>query len=43
MQDLRGRVAVITGGADGIGRTWARRCAAEERHGALADLTEKPA
>lgn len=40
MQDLKGKVAVITGGASGIGRAMARRFAAEGMHLVLADIDE---
>ena len=40
MEDLRERVAVITGGASGIGRALAERFAAEGMRLVLADLEE---
>ena len=40
MQDFAGRVAVITGGASGIGRAIAHRLAAEGVHLVLADIEE---
>ncbi|MFZ4811756.1 MAG: SDR family NAD(P)-dependent oxidoreductase [Ilumatobacteraceae bacterium] len=40
MQDLTGKVAVITGGASGIGRALAERFAAEGMHIVLADLDD---
>ncbi|CAB4365709.1 MAG: SDR family NAD(P)-dependent oxidoreductase [Actinobacteria bacterium] len=40
MQDLSGKVAVVTGGANGIGRALARRFASEGMHVVLADLDE---
>ena len=40
MQDFAGRVAVITGGASGIGRAMAFRFAAEGMHLVLADIEE---
>ena len=40
MQDFAGRVAVITGGASGIGRAIAERFAAEGVHLVLADIEE---
>jgi NAD(P)-dependent dehydrogenase (short-subunit alcohol dehydrogenase family) len=42
MEDLRGRVAVITGGASGIGRALADRCAAEGMRLVLADVETGP-
>lgn len=42
MEDLHNRVAVITGGASGIGLAMARRFAAEGMHIVLADI-ERPA
>jgi NAD(P)-dependent dehydrogenase (short-subunit alcohol dehydrogenase family) len=40
MEDLQGKVAVITGGASGIGRAVARRAAAEGMKVVLADIEE---
>jgi len=40
MDDLRGKVAVITGGGSGIGRALAQRFAAEGMHIVLADIDE---
>ena len=40
MQDFAGRVAVITGGASGIGRAMAFRFAAEGMQLVLADIEE---
>jgi len=40
MEDLRGKVAVITGGASGIGRAVARRAAAEGMKVVIADIEE---
>ena len=40
MEDLRGKVAVITGGASGIGRAVARRAAAEGMRVVIADIEE---
>jgi NAD(P)-dependent dehydrogenase (short-subunit alcohol dehydrogenase family) len=40
MHELDGKVAVITGGASGIGRALAERCAAEGMRLVLADLEE---
>jgi NAD(P)-dependent dehydrogenase (short-subunit alcohol dehydrogenase family) len=40
MQDLRGKVAVVTGGASGIGRAMAERFAAEGMSLVLADVEE---
>jgi NAD(P)-dependent dehydrogenase (short-subunit alcohol dehydrogenase family) len=40
MQDLQGKVAVVTGGASGIGRAMAARFAAEGMHLVLADVEE---
>jgi NAD(P)-dependent dehydrogenase (short-subunit alcohol dehydrogenase family) len=42
MKVLRGKVAVITGGASGIGRSVAERCAAESMKVVLADIEESP-
>lgn len=42
MQDLAGRVAVITGGAGGIGRAMGQRFAAQGMRIALADVQEDP-
>lgn len=41
MQDLKGKVAVITGAASGFGREFARACAAEGARLVLADVDEK--
>ena len=40
MEDLQGKVAVITGGASGIGRAVARRAAAEGMKVVIADIEE---
>ena len=40
MQDLQGKVAVVTGGASGIGRAMAERFAAEGMNLVLADVEE---
>ena len=42
MEDLQGKVAVITGGASGIGRAVADRAAAEGMKIVLADIEEGP-
>jgi NAD(P)-dependent dehydrogenase (short-subunit alcohol dehydrogenase family) len=42
MEDLQGKVAVITGGASGIGRAVAQRAAAEGMKVVLADIEEGP-
>jgi NAD(P)-dependent dehydrogenase (short-subunit alcohol dehydrogenase family) len=42
MEDLRERVAVVTGGASGIGRAMAERFAAEGMRLVLADVEERP-
>ena len=42
MQDLRGKVAVITGGASGIGRAVAERAAREGMKLVLGDIEEGP-
>ena len=42
MKVLRGKVAVITGGASGIGRSVAERAAAEGMKVVLADIEEGP-
>jgi NAD(P)-dependent dehydrogenase (short-subunit alcohol dehydrogenase family) len=42
MRELRGKVAVITGGASGIGRAVAERAAAEGMKLVLADIEEGP-
>ncbi|HSW84755.1 MAG TPA: SDR family NAD(P)-dependent oxidoreductase [Usitatibacter sp.] len=41
MKDLKGRVAVVTGAASGIGREIALACAAEGARLAIADVDEK--
>jgi NAD(P)-dependent dehydrogenase (short-subunit alcohol dehydrogenase family) len=41
MRDLAGRVAVVTGAASGIGRSLARRLAAEEMSVVLADVERR--
>ncbi|MEE3328151.1 MAG: SDR family NAD(P)-dependent oxidoreductase, partial [Myxococcota bacterium] len=41
MQDFKGKAAVITGAASGIGRGLARQCAAEGMKIALADIDEE--
>ncbi|MBI1800660.1 MAG: SDR family NAD(P)-dependent oxidoreductase, partial [Chloroflexi bacterium] len=40
MKDLRGKVAVITGGASGIGRAFAERCMEEGVKIVLADVEQ---
>ena len=40
MQELNGKVAVITGGASGMGRAFADRFAAEGMRIAIADIEE---
>ena len=42
MKDLAGRVAVVTGGASGIGRGMAERFAAESMQVVVADVEEPP-
>ena len=42
MEDLQGKVAVITGGASGIGKAVATRAAAEGMKIVLADIEENP-
>src|SRR5947209_19512150 len=42
MKELRGRVAVITGAASGIGRAIAERCVGEGMKLVLADIDEAP-
>jgi NAD(P)-dependent dehydrogenase (short-subunit alcohol dehydrogenase family) len=41
MKNFSGKVAVITGGASGIGRALAKRCAAEGMRLVLADVEDK--
>ncbi len=43
MKDLRDKVAVITGGASGIGRGISRALAAQGAHVVVADVEEEPA
>ncbi len=40
MQEFRGKVAVVTGAASGIGRALAERCAREGMKVVLADVEE---
>ncbi|MCY3619645.1 MAG: SDR family NAD(P)-dependent oxidoreductase, partial [Acidimicrobiaceae bacterium] len=42
MKDLTGRVAVVTGGASGMGRGMAERFAAESMQVVVADIEEPP-
>lgn len=42
MDDFRGKVAVVTGAASGIGRALAERCAAEGMRVVLADIERGP-
>ena len=42
MDELRGKVGVITGGASGIGLATAKRLAAEGMHAVLADIEAQP-
>jgi NAD(P)-dependent dehydrogenase (short-subunit alcohol dehydrogenase family) len=42
MEDVRGKVAVVTGGASGIGRAMATRFAAEGMNVVIADIEEAP-
>ena len=42
MEELQGKVAVITGGASGIGRAVAERAAAEGMKIVLGDIEEGP-
>ena len=42
MEDLQGKVAVITGGASGIGRAVADRAGAEGMKIVLADIEQGP-
>ena len=42
MRDLKGKVAVVTGGASGIGRAMAERFAREGMQVVIADVEEKP-
>ena len=41
MKEFEGKTAVITGGASGIGRAIAERCAKEGMNIVLADIEEK--
>ncbi len=43
MEDLEGRVAVVTGGASGIGAGIARACAEQGMRVVLADIELAPA
>ena len=43
MDDLTGKVAVVTGGASGIGKALAARFAAEGMHVVIADVEEPAA
>jgi NAD(P)-dependent dehydrogenase (short-subunit alcohol dehydrogenase family) len=42
MEDVRGKVAVVTGGASGIGRALATRFVAEGMNVVIADIEEEP-
>ncbi len=42
MQDLRDKVAVVTGGASGIGRAMAHSFANQGMHIAIADVEDEP-
>ncbi len=41
MQELKGKTAVVTGGASGIGKAFAARCRAEGMNVVLADIERK--
>jgi len=41
IQELKGKTAVVTGGASGIGKALAARCCAEGMNVVLADVEQK--